>query len=72
MEKGAVDPSAIGPTTSSSVSSDTVVCCASLVEPSLFASIYLAPLDDMAASYQDERVGTTVQDALAARLPHDP
>jgi abelson tyrosine-protein kinase 1/abelson tyrosine-protein kinase 2 len=55
MEKGAVDPSAIGPMRSSSVSSDTVACCASLVEPSLLASSYLAPLDDMAARYQDER-----------------
>jgi abelson tyrosine-protein kinase 1 len=50
-----VDPSATGPTRSDSVSSDTVTPCASIFDPSLLASRDLAPLDAVAARYQDER-----------------
>jgi hypothetical protein len=55
MEKGRVDSSATGPRRFSSVSSDTVTSCASIVDPNLLDSSYLAPLGDMAAMYLDER-----------------
>lgn len=53
MEK--TDPSATGPTRSSSTSSDTLTSSASIVSPSVLATSYIAPLDDIAARYQDER-----------------
>jgi abelson tyrosine-protein kinase 1/abelson tyrosine-protein kinase 2 len=55
MKNGSVDSSATGPRRSSSVSSDTLTSSTSIVDPSLLTSSYLAPLDDMAARYQDER-----------------
>ena len=52
---GGADLSATGPTRSSSISSDTVASSVSIVNPSLLASGYLEPVDEMAAKYQDER-----------------
>jgi abelson tyrosine-protein kinase 1 len=52
---GVPDLSATGPTRSSSMSSDTVASSMSVVNPSVLASGYLEPEDEMAAKYQDER-----------------
>lgn len=52
---GVPDFSATGPTRSSSMSSDTVASSVSIVNPSVLASGYLEPVDEMAAKYQDER-----------------
>ena len=50
---GVPDFSSTGPTRSSSTSSDTLASNASMVNA--LASSYLAPVDEMAAKYQDER-----------------
>jgi abelson tyrosine-protein kinase 1 len=52
---GVPDLSATGPTRLSSMSSDTVASSLSIVKPSVLASGYLEPVDEMAAKYQDER-----------------
>lgn len=52
---GVPDLSATGPTRSSSMSSNTVASSVSIVNPSVLASGYLEPVDEMAARYQDER-----------------
>jgi abelson tyrosine-protein kinase 1 len=52
---GAPDLSTTGPTISRSMSSDTLASSASIVNPSVLASGYLEPVDEMVAKYQDER-----------------
>jgi abelson tyrosine-protein kinase 1 len=55
VEMGRGDPSATGPTRSSSVESDTLTSSASIADPNLLGSSYLVPLDDMGVRCQDER-----------------
>jgi hypothetical protein len=54
VEKERPNSPATGPTRSSSISSDTLTSSASIVHASVVSG-YVAPVDDMAAMYQDER-----------------
>ena len=54
VEKERPNSPATGPTRSSSISSDTLTSSASIVHASVLSG-YVAPVDDMAANYQDER-----------------